>query len=131
MKFRSAVAPWFYLLAIVLPVVVIAYVVASMDSADPVALGIIAIVTISALGLPIWLLFSTYYVVEGSTLIIRSGPMKVSVPIREIQSVAPSHSMLSAPALSLKRLKIVYGRGKSIMVSPRDLEGFKSAIGQD
>jgi hypothetical protein len=112
MKFRSAVAPWFYLLALVLPVAVIAYVVVSMDSADPVALGIVAIVTVSAVGLPIWLLFSTYYLVEGGTLSIRSGPMKVSIPLRDIQSVGPSRSMLSAPALSLKRLEIVYGRGQ-------------------
>jgi hypothetical protein len=130
MKFQSAVAPWFYLLAIVLPVAVIAYVVVNMESADPVAIGIVAIVTVSAVGLPIWLLLSTYYLVEGGTLNIRSGPMKVSIPLGDIQSVTPSRSMLSAPALSLKRLKIVYGRGKTILVSPKDEEGFKSAIGQ-
>ena len=131
MKFRSAVAPWFYLLALVLPVAVIAYVVVSMESADPVAIGIVVIVTVSAVGLPIWLLFSTYYLVEGGTLSIRSGPMKVSIPLSDIQSVAPSRSMLSAPALSLKRLEIVYGRGQKILVSPKDVERFKSAIGQN
>ncbi len=133
MKFRSAVAPWFYLLAIVLPVAVIAYVVMNMESADPVAtltIGILAIVTVSSVGLPIWLLLSTYYLVEGGTLRIRSGPMNVSISLGDIQSVTPSRSMLSAPALSLKRLKIVYGRGKTILVSPKDVEGFKSAIGQ-
>ncbi len=130
MKFRSEVALWYYLLAIVLPVAVIAYVVLSMESADPVTIGIVAIVTVSAVGLPVWLLLSTYYLVEGGTLNIRSGPMNVSIPLGDIQSVTPSRSMLSGPALSLKRLKIVYGRGKTILVSPKDVEGFKSAIGQ-
>ncbi|WP_298633651.1 PH domain-containing protein [uncultured Umboniibacter sp.] len=130
MKFPSAVAPWFYLLAIVLPIAVIVYVVVKTESTDAVTIGIVAIVTVSAVGLPIWLILSTYYLVEGETLNIRSGPMKVSIPLGDIHSVTPSRSMLSAPALSLKRLKIGYGKGKTILVSPKDVEGFKSAIGQ-
>lgn len=130
MKFPSAVAPWFYFLAIVFPIAMIIYVVLKIENADLVTLGIVAFVTLAAVGLTIWLLLSTYYLVEGETLKIRSGPMKVSIPLSDIHSVTPSRSTLSAPALSLKRLQIDYGKGKTILVSPRDIEGFKSAIGQ-
>ena len=37
--------------------------------------------------------------------------------------------MASSPALSLDRLLIVYGVGKVVLVSPKDKEGFVSALG--
>jgi hypothetical protein len=92
---------------------------------------VIGVAAIIVFGLPVWLLFSTYYVVEANTLKIRSGPFGWSILISEIKSVRPSRSVLSSPALSLNRLEIQYGRGQSILVSPEDIEGFKNAIGQD
>ena len=75
-------------------------------------------------GLPLWLLASTYYRVDGDTLFISSGPIRVRVPLRDITSVTPTNNPLSSPALSLDRLRIDYGHGKAVMVSPCDKQGF-------
>ena len=129
MKFKSAVDLWFYLLTLVLPIVIIPYVIQNIGTADPTSLGIIALVTFSTLGIPLWLLLSTYYLVEDRILKIRSGPVRMSIPLNEINSVKPSRSLLSSPALSIKRLKISYGANKTVLVSPKDEKGFRRAIG--
>jgi hypothetical protein len=45
--------------------------------------------------------------------------------------VEETRNPLSSPALSLDRLKITYGNGKRIMISPADKIGFLKAIGQE
>lgn len=75
-------------------------------------------------GLPIWLMMSTSYTLSNMTLLVKSGPFKWQVPIAEIKSVTPTSNPLSSPALSLDRLRIEYGRGKSIMISPKNKDQF-------
>lgn len=72
----------------------------------------------------------TYYEVDRDTLTVRSGPFRWRVPLDAIDSVKPTRSPLSSPALSLDRLDIRYGK-RRIMVSPADRRGFLKAIGQD
>jgi hypothetical protein len=127
MKFKSAVDTWFYILVAGLPVVVLVL-VASAGTGTVSEMAIIAIVLVVTMGLPVWLLFSTYYVVESGVLLVRSGPFRWSIPISDITSVQPSRSLLSSPALSLKRLEIRYGNGRSILVSPKDQAGFQKAL---
>ncbi|MDO9478112.1 MAG: PH domain-containing protein [Pseudohongiella sp.] len=55
---------------------------------------------------------------------MKSGPFKWRVPIKQITSITPTSSPLSSPALSLDRLRIDYGRGESIMISPKNKEQF-------
>ncbi|MEA5446344.1 PH domain-containing protein [Gammaproteobacteria bacterium AB-CW1] len=73
---------------------------------------------------PLWLLAGTYYVLGPGRLIVRSGPVKWQVPVAEIRSIIPTKNPLSSPALSLDRLKINYGVGKYVMISPREKEAF-------
>lgn len=73
---------------------------------------------------------NTYYDVDRDTLTVRSGPFRWRVPLDAIDSVKPTRSPLSSPALSLDRLDIRYGK-RRIMVSPADKHGFLKAIGQD
>lgn len=75
-------------------------------------------------GLPIWLLLGTDYVLEPAQLLVRSGPFRWRVPVAEITAITPTSNPLSSPALSLNRLRIEYGRGSAIMISPRDKERF-------
>lgn len=75
-------------------------------------------------GLPIWLLLSTRYTLERDQLLVQSGPFKWRVPVAEITGVAPTSNPLSSPALSLDRLRIDYGRGASLMISPRNKDQF-------
>lgn len=129
MKFQSAVDPWFHATiagtAVLLALVMILVAV----SGGLLELTVVAASAALAVGLPLWLLFSTDYEIEGPVLRVRCGPFRWSIPLSEIEHVAPSRSWLSSPALSLDRLEIRRTNGKRILVSPRDREGFLAAIG--
>ena len=69
--------------------------------------------------------------VDGLTehdLLVRSGPFRWRVPLGQIHSVTPTRNPLSSPALSLDRLRIEYGDGKWILISPRERERFLEAL---
>lgn len=78
--------------------------------------------------LPLWLILGTGYRLESGRLQVRSGPFRWNIPVREITGVTPTRNPLSSPALSLDRLRIDYGRGKFVMISPRDRERFLHEI---
>ena len=83
---------------------------------------------LTTVGLPVWLFTTTNYQFRGEELLIRSGPFKWSVPIRQVKTVSDTRNPLSSPALSLDRILIEYGQGKSIMVSPKDRQGFLAEL---
>ena len=80
--------------------------------------------------LPIALIISTKYVVDGNLLIIKAGFFKWEVNILEITEVRKTKNPLSSPALSLDRIEIKYKNNKKIMISPNNLEEFLKAINQ-
>ena len=82
------------------------------------------LVAVVGVGLPLWLLFSTRYTLEATYLLAQSGPFKWVVPLADIKSITPSNNPLSSPALSLDRLRIDYGKGRMLLISPRDKEQF-------
>lgn len=92
--------------------------------------GLIVPVFIAAVGvvLPLWILAWTRYSIADGVLRIRSGPFFWRIPIDSITGMTPSRSPLSSPALSLQRLRVDYGAGKAIMISPDDLPVFMRAI---
>jgi hypothetical protein len=71
---------------------------------------------------------STLYVISGNELRIKCGPMKMLIPIDSISRIASSRSVASAPALSISRLAIQYGRFKEVLISPADRRGFIRAL---
>lgn len=78
-----------------------------------------------------WLLQSTFYVVDETRLLIRSGPIWITVPLETIEDILPTRNPLSSPALSLDRLAIHYrskGKKRMVMISPADKEGFVRVI---
>lgn len=81
-------------------------------------------------GLPLWILAATDYTLEAGELRARSGPFRWRVPLRDITAITPTRSLLSSPALSLDRLRIDYGRGRALMISPADRQGFLGALEQ-
>jgi hypothetical protein len=88
----------------------------------------ILIVMVGA-GLPLWLLVSTRYMVSARTLEVFSGPFSWSIVLSSISSVQETRNPLSSPALSLDRLQIEYGGGKTILISPVNKSEFRDAIG--
>jgi hypothetical protein len=91
---------------------------------------LIVAVTILVFLLITSVLLRTYYAVDGDTLIIVSGPIRRIVDISTITGVTTTRNPISSPALSLDRIRIHYGNGKSIMVSPQDKPNFLKAIRQ-
>lgn len=77
-----------------------------------------------AFGLPAWVLSSTYYRLTDDLLYVKSGPFSWRIPTAEIHRVTATNNPLSSPALSLQRLKIEYGNGRRIMISPEDQAEF-------
>ena len=127
MIFKSAVDWWYYVMIIVVAIVVLFAIVPPIGSGHlSIPLG--GAIVLLSLGLPVWLLFSTSYRVDAESLLVKSGPFSWAIPLAEVQSVVPSRSPVSSPALSLDRLEIRYGSGKSILVSPVDREAFLEAV---
>jgi hypothetical protein len=75
-----------------------------------------------------WIWFGTGYEISGDELKIRCGPFRQRVPIQEIREVKKTRNPLSAPACSLDRMEIKYGKSKRVMISPADKENFIKAI---
>ena len=93
----------------------------------PGALGATVVGLLGA-ALVLWVLYGTDYRLHAGELHVRSGPFRWRVPVAQIHAVEPTRSALSSPALSLNRLRIRYGDGKAVMVSPADREGFFEAL---
>jgi hypothetical protein len=78
-----------------------------------------------------WLLRSTYYVVDETRVLIRSGPIWFTVMLETIEEIVPTRNPLSSPALSLDRLAIHYRAGskrRMVMISPADKTEFLRVI---
>ncbi len=96
-------------------------------STPMVAVGqlmLVALCTVMA-GVCVWVLNSTVYTLTSVSLVIRSGPMRITVPLNAIVEVCPTRNPLSAPALSLDRLRVKYkGAKRVVLISPADKARF-------
>ena len=130
MTFKSEVDLWLWV--IVALVVIISLVVSVRLFLKASLAGCLTGAWLMAIGIgmPLWLFYTTHYVVKDEVLQIQSGPFKWTIPIASINQVVETSNPLSSPALSLRRLKIVYENSKSVMVSPNDRDEFLVAIGQ-
>lgn len=67
--------------------------------------------------------FPCVYTLDENQLVIRCGIIKYNVPYSEILKIEKSGSLWSAPALSVRRVKIETASG-GFLVSPRDRDAF-------
>ncbi|MBB1473993.1 PH domain-containing protein [Luteimonas sp. MC1782] len=122
--YKSKTDAWLLaVLAVAIAVSLFAAVVTVSDG-SPAAWPVAAFIVVIGVGLPIWLLLSTRYTLEPRQLRVLSGPFKWHIKVADITSITPSSNALSSPALSLDRLRIDYGSGRSLMISPRNKERF-------
>lgn len=63
------------------------------------------------------------YTLAEDHLLVQAGLIRYKVMFRDIRAVARSSNPLSAPALSLQRVKITLAKG-FLLVSPADRDGF-------
>jgi hypothetical protein len=129
MRFRSKIDGWFIPLMVISVAGLIVALGGVMLSPMPWFLRVIATVAIVAIMYLLVAVFrNTYYEIVGTDLLVRSGPLKWTIPVADIQEITPSRNILSAPALSLDRLKIRFGKRVFILVSPDDKDGFLRVI---
>jgi hypothetical protein len=82
------------------------------------------VVGLICLALCVWTLLGTYYVIDPTSLVAHSGPFRWTIPLREIRSIRSTRETRSGPALSFDRLRIEFGAGRVLLVSPRDKQAF-------
>ncbi|SEL03026.1 PH domain-containing protein [Maribacter orientalis] len=71
------------------------------------------------------LFLTTYYVIDGDSLYIKSSFLiNKKIDIKRVKKISETNTPLSAPAVSLDRLEIVYDEHGSILISPKDKLGF-------
>ncbi|MGB3766474.1 MAG: PH domain-containing protein [Phormidesmis sp.] len=129
MFFKSAVDSWLYILAVSLPLIVLRALTPTLAEAQ-VSTILYSVLAIAPLVLiPAWLLVSTYYRVDSAIMRVQAGPFSWSIPLDQIRNVTAKRSLSAAPSLSANRLKIDYGRQRSILVSPKNRAAFIAAIG--
>lgn len=80
--------------------------------------------------MPLWLLLGTRYLVSNDELRIVSGPFRWIIPVSDIHGLAKTFDLVSSPALSLDRLRIDYGDGKSVLISPADESAFVQLLSE-
>jgi hypothetical protein len=75
------------------------------------------------------MLLTTYYIVDGQTLVVKCGFLvNMKIDINTIKSIKETNNALSSPAASLDRLEISYGKYDNVMISPKEKAEFISAL---
>lgn len=123
--YPSKVDPPILLVTLALPVIFVLTGGGSLSANQPHALVVaLRILFLLASAFALWILLVTDYRLDATTLHIRSGPFRWRIALAEIHSVAATTDIRSGPALSLDRLRIEYGSGRGMLISPRDKEAF-------
>lgn len=89
-----------------------------------VALGLVVFY-----GLVLHLFFNTKYVIQGNQLKVFSGFIRFQpIDIQAIKKIEKTSNIISAPAASLDRIEVSYGRFDSLIISPKDKAGFAQSL---
>jgi hypothetical protein len=131
MVFPSKVDTWLVVLlaCVVAGVFGVIFFVTQHTPAPPPKVMIV--VPFLVFGIILWSFRSTYYTVEGSTLIVKSAFMTWRIDIHHIDEITPTRNPMSSPALSLDRLELRYreeGRSRTMLVSPSEKRRFVEAL---
>jgi|SRR5690625_652245 len=117
--YRSKIDAWLVIVLVVSMGIMLASVSTVLLSSPEQGRVVVLVSLVLAVGLPAWVFMSTRYVVSRRQLRVQCGPFRWKIPVADIVRITPSNSPLASPALSLDRLRIEYGSGKSLLVSPR------------
>jgi len=126
--FRSKVDTWLYVLMAVMAGVLLSVAWRILQERVPGLWALALFLVAVGVVLPVSLLFSTSYTLDGTTLLVRSSFFTWRIPVAEITGLERTNDPLSSPALSFDRLRISYGNGQSLMISPRDQTAFLEAL---
>ena len=80
-------------------------------------------------GLILHMLYNTKYVIQGNQLKVFSDFIRFKpIDIQAIKKIEKTSNIISAPAASLDRIEVSYGRFDYLIISPRDKTGFAQAL---
>lgn len=81
------------------------------------------IIAVLIIGLLLWIWFGTGYKVEKEFLEVRYGPFKSKIRIKDIKKIRRTKNPFTAPALSIDRIEILFGRYDVVNISPKNESG--------
>ncbi|MGI9471558.1 MAG: PH domain-containing protein [Rubripirellula sp.] len=125
--YPSAVDSWIGAMLLLTPICAAAigiYLLVEGRASDAMILfftGAVAAVVTIAFTLP------CRYTLLDDTLSVRCGLLCYQIPLDTIESVEPSRTMISGPALSMKRVVVKTNR-RSYVLSPKDRDQFVSDL---
>lgn len=118
MIFKSKIDIWMGIIFILLPIVMI---YAAIKEPDVITI----VITLLIIIMLAMLFFGTKYVISGEQLIIYGGIYKKKIAVNQITSIRATKNPLSAPAMSLDRIEIIYNPHMQMaLISPKDKETF-------
>ena len=74
--------------------------------------------------LVLWIYFDTRYIVTTDHLKVICGPLRRTIPLKDITEVRTARALWSSPALSLDRVAIHKKSGLGVLISPHPKEEF-------
>lgn len=98
-----------------------------VGTAQPVDLGLV-LLPIGVLAAMWAIAYPCEYSFEEKCLVVRSGLLRIRIPLLAITTVRPSRTLASGPAWSFDRLEIRYGRTKRVVISPREKSAFVAEL---
>ena len=122
--YRSRVDRWLVAVLVAAAVTCLGASIVSLRTASGIELLVPLAALLGGIGLPLWLLATTRYTLTDEWLEVTSGPFRWRIPLAQITSITPTSNPLSSPALSLDRLRVAYGSGKTVLISPEDKRRF-------
>ncbi|MCF0206350.1 MAG: PH domain-containing protein [Bacteroidales bacterium] len=127
MVFKSKIDAWLVI------VMVVAFLACMLPAFHNFVEGFVSvwelIIGVLLFGLCFDSVFRIRYIVSGETLVVKCGIFRYAkINIADIRSITRTKSLLSAPAASLKRIKVCYGKYDDIVVSPKDQQSFVDAL---
>jgi len=122
--YKSKIDVWIALIILFVVVFSLISALQQLSAYSPYAKWNALIIAAAGMGIPLWLLLATRYIITEDQLLVRSGPFRWRIPISEISGITSTYSPFSSPALSIRRLRIEYGDHKSVLISPRDRDNF-------
>lgn len=115
----------FLVVSIVAPFLVILVIMSLPGQFDLIGLIVLILVALFIA----YLFWRTKYAIHEDMLYICSGIGRPDVyDLKELSLIAPSRSWLSAPALSLKRIRLSFSNGREVLISPRQQDVFLAEI---
>ncbi len=125
--YRSKIDAWYIGLFFLVATVMIAGVIVAWLTEGTLRSVQGSAIALGVIGFVAWVTFGTSYTLDDHELLVRSGPVFRRIDVRTITSMEQARGyerFRSSPALSLDRLKITYGAGKAVLISPAGRDRF-------